>query len=171
MTITESMRTRREDIDELERWLNHRNLLLSEVWEDGSPYAARLANEIRERGLSSDHCSGSAPKALLGAHHAVAKEMQSRKCFDGAVFVPDDCAIAEFDELTRGVYAKVLCPAIIPDFAGCVGLSLGILRDIWNETENIMGALQTHTAFINGQYCAVSFVINERLFQNKYLGE
>lgn len=147
-------------IDALDCWLAARGECLAEIWEDGSPYAARLATAIRARGLSSFNTNPTAPVGLLGSHHAVAREMRARRRFPGPVFVPDDCAIEEFAALLEGVEATVLYPLAQPDFADCVRLALALLRDATDKPQPLAEALSQHPSLDGQQYIHARFALH-----------
>lgn len=158
-------------IDALAEWLSEQGTRITEIWEDGSPYAARLGSAIRARGLFDDTNTSGAPIALLGAHHAVAREMQARGSVAGAVFVPDDCAIAEFAELLDGVEATVLCPQAQPDFAECVAIALSLLRDAAHQSQSpsrqLQQILDQHPSLRSRQYTKAGFLLQRSTYQKK----
>lgn len=147
-------------IDALAQWLAGCGERIAEIWEDGSPYAARLAAAIRARGLSASSDDPEAPVGLLGAHHAVAREMRARRRFAGPVFVPDDCAIPDFASRLKGVEATVLCAHAQPDFAECVHLALSLLRDASEQTIPLADALDQHPSLARRQYIHAGFTLH-----------
>jgi len=161
-----------KQIDALAQWLAGRGERLAEIWEDGSPYAARLAAAIRARGLiATSSVDPEAPVGLLGAHHSVAREMQARRRFAGPVFVPDDCAIPDFACRLKGVEANVLCAHAQPDFTECVHLALALLRDASEQSVTLAEALNQHPSLARRQYIRAGFVLHFTVYlQADYIG-
>lgn len=147
-------------IDALQRWLAMRGTLIGEIWEDGSPYAARLSKAIRERGLYKLSSNPKAPISLLGNHHAVAQEIRTRSKFPAPVFVPDDCTISKFIELLDGVKITVVRPIAKPDFASCVRISLAFLHEAAEQPQSLAVALDKNPFLAGRQYIAAGFTIH-----------
>lgn len=149
----------RMQIDALAHWLGQTGQHLASIWEDGSPYAARLSQAIRARKLCREDAPPDSPTAVLGAHHVVAQKIRRRGPKAGTVFVPDDCAIAEFGDMLDGVVANVICPMAQPKFDACVSLALDLLRDAATEPCPLIQALNRHASLSGRQYSRAGFVL------------
>lgn len=146
----------------LSTWLQLRDQRLTEVWQDGSPYAARLAAALQAQGLvGANTPDKTGPIAILGAHHAVAAEITRRGPIPGPVFVPDDCAIAEFADLIAGTQAHILCPVAVPAYDACVRIAFDRLRAAMLRTVPLAEALANDPSFANGQYIDAGFDLRE----------
>lgn len=147
-------------VDAIARWLGHHDESLAEIWEDGSPYAARLGSALRARDLLRVSTDPERPRAFLGAHHAVALELQERQHLPGPVIVPDDCAIEEFDDLLHGLDVDILCPLTQPSFAACVGIALDLLRDAAHSALPLAAALDRQPSLWGRQYTQARFTLH-----------
>ncbi len=149
-------------IASLSAWMQLRDQHLTEVWQDGSPYAARLAAALQAQGLvGASTLEKTGPIALLGAHHAVAAEIIRRGPNPRPVFVPDDCAIAEFADLIAGTQTLILCPVAVPAYDTCVRIAFDRLRAAMLRTVPLAQALANDPLFANGQYTDASFDLRE----------
>lgn len=155
-------------VDVLAEWLSERGQTLSSVWQDGSPYAARLAALMYAEGLvNPDSSREDRPVAILGAHHAVADEIKRRKVFAGPVFVPDDCAIAEFDALIANINVDILCATASPGFSICVMQAFQIINRTLATGQSLKKALESDPIFMDNQHRLARFEIIETTRQNR----
>ena len=155
-------------VDVLAKWLLERGETLAEVWRDSSPYAARLAALIQSQGLVDPASPVAArPIAILGAHHAVADEINRRGRFSGPVFVPDDCAINDFDRLIADTEVTVACAVATPDYSLCVSHAFQILtRAIW-AAKPLAEALAGDSVFFRKQSRLARFALVETTRANR----
>ena len=156
----------------LEEWASKMGVTLAEIWEDGSPYAERIAALLQSRGLvDTSAARGSRPIAILGAHHAVAREMQRRKTFAGPVFVPDDCAISEFGEMISGVDVHLLSAVATPCYSTCVEQAFQVLSRAISTKDTLGTALAKDPMFLNNQSRLGRFTLIETQARHLHIGE
>ena len=149
-------------IHAFEDWAKREGVTLAEIWEDGSPYAARISALLYSRGLvGSSAPSRNRPIAILGAHHAVAHEIKRRNTFLGPVLVPDDCAISEFREMISDVDIHLLNLVAAPCYHICIEQAFQAIDRAVLHEDNLAGALAKDPMFLNNQFQHAHFVLIE----------
>ncbi|OED45882.1 hypothetical protein AB838_22030 [Rhodobacteraceae bacterium (ex Bugula neritina AB1)] len=151
-------------VDALAAWMRQRGLRMGKIWCDGSPYADRLQQLIQQRCPMVEPGREPQLQACLGAHHNVALELQEGPQTASIVFVPDDCAIAEFAELAAGTRADLLCAVATPDFETCVTLAMTLLHAAADSGLPLAAALQQMPSIEQGQYRYSGFRLDEMHF-------
>lgn len=156
----------RQQIAAVDVFLRQRELLLDNLWSDGSVYGDRLATALQTYRAGAEPVTDRQPIiALMGAHHAVARQIRQQVQPEVLYLVPDDCVIAEFDDLLHGTGVTTLCPHATPDFSECVQLALQHVTDAFACGVSVAEFLQQHADFEQRQYRHAGFTLVQRHYQ------
>ncbi|CAM3504811.1 hypothetical protein; putative exported protein [Xenorhabdus nematophila ATCC 19061] len=151
----------RQQITAIVKYLQQHQWVLNELWSDGTVYGNRLVAALAAS-VSRHSPDKISAVGLMGAHHAIAKEIQRRNQSGTCYLVPDDCVIEEFDQLLQGSGVTTLCPHATPDFGSCVRLALQLISEAIDKGKNIGEFLHQHHDFEQRQYRHAGFSLISR---------
>lgn len=154
-----------KQIAAMSRWLAD-NRFQPCVEQDGTPYAARLAALLRAAVASGPQPIKQAHpvRVVLGTHVAVAATIRAASHDDEVFLVPDDCAVAEFDELLAEEPNKAVFVARPhPDFSRSTAIAFELIKSAWSEGctsgADLMSNLLASGKVTDGEYDAGDFSI------------
>ena len=144
------------------RWVSQSGASIV-IEDDGSSYGRNLAHLLRgslPAGLEIANIDDpNVLRVMMGTHIAVATAIKRNLKDERPILVPDDCSIAEFEELISGAAAQIFVAQPQPNFSAAVKIALGIVAECLAEARDIGDVLRDHEAFESGQYKTATFEI------------
>ncbi|MGG7519637.1 ABC transporter substrate-binding protein [Allorhizobium undicola] len=143
------------------QWLRQ-NRFAATIETDETAYAVRLAGLLRAQYPQMHTSTPDAKRVsiLLGTHVWVAAQILQRKALEQVYLAPDDCAVAEFDELLTEVAdhaIHVVRPN--PTFEQAVTIAFELVLEARQQERHLGQALKASQAFQNGEYRQAGFTV------------
>ncbi|MFD1747309.1 ABC transporter substrate-binding protein [Rhizobium helianthi] len=152
----------RAQVAAMAEWLQQ-NHFAAAIETDDTAYAARLASLLRDEYPQVETVVSKEKRVhiLLGTHVWVAAQIIQRNGPEQIYLVPDDCAVAEFDELLGDVERAVHVVRPNPTFDQAVAIAFQLVLSAKAQGADLSQALKVSPDFHNGEFRQAGFTVEK----------